>query len=142
MQVAYFSSYALWNYLTTPFLFTYPGVQAREIEPWQEEGQTWRRLRVTYPPTIATHTPEQTFYYDADGMQRRLDDVVQVNGNAVIAHYTDEPKTFGGLLFPTRRVYRRLLDGTAGRSRAAITIDIADIAINGDTFQRSLREEI
>ena len=76
-------------------------------------------------------------------MQRRLDYVVQVNGNAVIAHYTDEPKTFGGLLFPTRRrVYRRLPDGTANRSRAAITIDIADIAINGDTFQRSLREEI
>src|SRR5712691_4115682 len=97
VQVAYFSSYALWNYLTTPFLFTYPGVQAREIEPWQEEGQTWRRLRVTYPPTIATHTPKQTFYYDADGMQRRLGYVVQVNGNAVIAHYTDEPKTFGGL---------------------------------------------
>jgi hypothetical protein len=34
-------------------------------------------------------------------MQRRLDYLVQVNGNAVIAHYTGDPKTFGGLVFPT-----------------------------------------
>jgi hypothetical protein len=66
-----------------------------------EEGHTWRRLRVTFPPTIATHNPEQTFYYDAESMQRRLDYLVQVNGNAVIAHYTGDPKTFGGLVFPT-----------------------------------------
>ena len=34
------------------------------------------------------------------------------------------------------------LDGTADQSTAYITIDIADIAIDRDTFQRSLREEI
>ncbi len=131
IQVAYFSSYAMWNYLTEPFLFTSPGVQAHEIDPWQEKGQTWRRLHVTFPPTIATHCPEQVFYYDADGMQRRMDYDVQVNGNAMVAHYTDDPKTFGGLVFPTRRlVYRRLPDGTADRGRAFITIDIADITIN------------
>src|SRR5437870_374013 len=55
VQVAYFSSYALWNYLTTPFLFTYPGVQAHEIDPWQEEGQTWRWLHVTFPTTHDPH---------------------------------------------------------------------------------------
>ena len=141
VQVAYFSSYALWNYLTTPFLFTYPGVQVHEIEPWQEEGQTWRRLHVTFPPTITTHNPEQTFYYDADGMQRRMDYIVQVNGNAVIAHYTGDPQTFGGLVFPTRRlVYRRYPDGTADRSRAAITIDIHDITINSNGIKESKHE--
>ncbi len=138
VQVAYFSSYALWNYLTTPFLFSYPDVQAHEIEPWQEEGQTWRRLHVTFPPTIATHNPQQTFYYDADGMQRRMDYIVQVNGNAMIAHYTGDPQTFGGLVFPTRRlVYRRYPDGTADRSRAAITIDIHDITINSNGIKES-----
>ena len=38
LQLAYFIGYAMWNYLTTPFLFTYPGVEAREIEPWHEAG--------------------------------------------------------------------------------------------------------
>src|SRR5260370_12474898 len=59
VQVAYFSSYALWNYLTTPFLFTYPGVQVHEIEPWQEEGQTWRRLHVTFPPPSPPTIPNR-----------------------------------------------------------------------------------
>lgn len=137
VQVAYFSSYALWNYLTTPFLFTYPGVQAHEIEPWQEEGETWRRLHVTFPPTVATHSPEQIFYYDADFMQRRMDYIVQVNGDAMVAHYSSSPKTFDGLVFPTQRlVYRRGPDGTADRSRAFITIDIADITMQHDSLQQ------
>ena len=49
LQLGYFLSYGMWNYLTTPFLLTYPGVQAREISPWQEDGQTWRRLTCHLP---------------------------------------------------------------------------------------------
>ncbi len=30
LQAGYFLSYAMWNYLTTPFLLTYPGSRARE----------------------------------------------------------------------------------------------------------------
>jgi hypothetical protein len=64
LQVAYFTSYAVWNYLTSPFLLTYPGVQAQEIEPWDEDGESWRRLQVTFPETIATHNRDQVFYFD------------------------------------------------------------------------------
>jgi hypothetical protein len=39
-------SYAMWNYLTAPLLFTYPGVESQAIEPWQEDGQTWCRFAV------------------------------------------------------------------------------------------------
>lgn len=48
MHLGYFIGYAFWNYPTTPFLFTYPGVRAREIEPWQESGLTWRLLHVSF----------------------------------------------------------------------------------------------
>ena len=34
LHAGYFCSYALWGYLTTPFLYTYPGFETREIEPW------------------------------------------------------------------------------------------------------------
>jgi hypothetical protein len=130
LQVGYFLSYAMWNYLTTPYLFTYPGVQTREVEPWDEDGETWRRLHVTFPDTIATHTAEQDFYYDSDAMLRRHDYTVDVNANAVVAHYADEYKTFDGLVFPTRRrVHRRNPDGTPDRSQTAITIDIYEIAV-------------
>ena len=33
LHVAYFSSYALWNYLTIPFLYTYPGFVTNSSPP-------------------------------------------------------------------------------------------------------------
>jgi hypothetical protein len=38
-----------------------------KLAPWQEDGQTWRRLKVTFPSRIATPSPEQTFYFDQQG---------------------------------------------------------------------------
>ncbi len=38
-----FGGYAFWTYLTMPFLLACDGVQAEEIEPWHENGETWRR---------------------------------------------------------------------------------------------------
>jgi hypothetical protein len=38
------------------------------------------------------------------------------------------PKTFGGIVFPTRRrVNSRNADGVAGQSPAVITVDVADV---------------
>src|SRR3546814_6997853 len=37
LHLAYFCGYAGWNYLTTPFLFTYPVFETEEIEPRSEE---------------------------------------------------------------------------------------------------------
>src|SRR5882672_9409657 len=45
----YFTSYALWNYLTIPFLLTEPGFACAEGEPHQENGDTWRTLDVRFP---------------------------------------------------------------------------------------------
>ena len=71
--MAYFTSAAVWNYLTEPFVFAQSGVEAREITPWTEGGQTWRRLAVKFPKTIANHNADQVFYYDDAYMQRRMD---------------------------------------------------------------------
>jgi len=52
-HVAYFASEALWTYLTLPFLYTYPGFECEEIEPWHEGGEEWRRLKVAFPGRCA-----------------------------------------------------------------------------------------
>ena len=39
-----FTSADVRSYLKEPFVFTQPGVEAREITLWTEGGQTWRRL--------------------------------------------------------------------------------------------------
>jgi hypothetical protein len=73
LQLAYFVGCAMWTYLNTPFLFALDGVKTEEIEPWRENGETWRRLRGTFPPNIASHSTIQTFYFDAEGLLKRHD---------------------------------------------------------------------
>jgi hypothetical protein len=108
VHFAYFVNYALWNYLTFPFHLSYQGVAADEIEPWDEGGETWRRLRVTYPGSFATHSAEQVFYFDDRFLQRRMDYAPRVTGSSPAAHYTSGHRSFGGFVMPTQRhVYLR-----------------------------------
>ena len=130
IQVAYFTSAACWNYLTAPFVFAHPGVQAREIEPWNEDGEWWRRLAVTFPRSIANHNPDQVFYYDDRYMQRRMDYSPDVTGNPRVAHYSHDPRTFDGFVFPTRRrVHLHDANGVADQSFAPITLDVASVSV-------------
>jgi hypothetical protein len=39
----------------------------------EREGETWRRLKATFPPEIATHSTVQTFYVGSDGLLKRHD---------------------------------------------------------------------
>ncbi len=137
-HLGYFLGYACWNYFTTPFLFTYPGVTAREIEPWREAGQTWRRLQVHFPKTIATHNPEQVFYFDSEGLQRRMDYIVEINGSTLVGHYTARYQNFGGLQVATRRrVFRRNPDNTVNLNLPSITLDIHDVDLIRTTDEQA-----
>lgn len=86
-HLIYFSGYAMWTYLTTPFLFKLPGFRIAEVEPWEEGGETWRRLRVTFPANVHGHCTEQTVYFGADGILRRHDYSVDVVGGSKSANY-------------------------------------------------------
>jgi hypothetical protein len=76
LHVAYFASYALWSYLTIPFLYTYPEFVSEEIAPWQEDGERWRALKATFPDSIAGHTRNQISYFGPDGLLRRHEYIV------------------------------------------------------------------
>lgn len=130
LHLTYFSGYAMWTYLTTPFLLKLPGFQTEEIEPWDENGETWRRLKVTFPADIHSHSREQVFYFDASGLLRRHDYSVDVIGGTSSAHYVLEHKTFGGLVYPTRRrVYSAGPDNRPLPDRMVLSIDIHDIEV-------------
>ena len=104
LDSVYFAGYAMWNYLTTPLLLTRDGVETAEGEAWEERGETWRRLEVTFPPGLDTHSRHQTFYFDPLRLLRRHDYVAEVVGGwARAAHYVSEHADVGGLVFPTRR---------------------------------------
>jgi len=128
LHLIYFAGYAMWTYLTVPFCLTWAGFAAREIEPWQEQGEIWRRLEVTFPPSIASHSTEQTFYIGDDGLLRRHDYVDEVAGNFPVAHYVSQYQDISGLLIPTRRrVFVRQLDNTPALDVLTVSIDLGDI---------------
>ena len=131
LQLAYFAGYAMWTYLNIPFLLARPGVESEEVEPWQESGETWRRLKVRFPANIATHSTEQTLYFDRQGLLRRQDYIVEIDGTAGAAHYVYDHKEFSGIVFPTRRrVFRRQPDGHPTPKPVIISIDLDRIVLS------------
>jgi hypothetical protein len=119
LDMAYFCGYALWNYVTTPWLLT--RVATEELPG--------RRLRATFPPDIPTHSRTQTFHFGPDGLLARLDYTAEVFGRwARAAHVCDDHRRFGRIVAPTRR---RVTPRAAGRSLPGPTLvwlHVIDIA--------------
>ena len=128
LQLAYFAGYAMWTYLTTPFLFAMDGVATEELEPWRESGEMWRRLKVTFPHSIATHSTVQIFYFGSDGLLRRHDYDAEVLGGTPAAHYVHDYQDISGILLPMRRkVLPRRPDGTTDPEPLIVTIDLSEV---------------
>lgn len=103
LHAAFFTTTALWTYLTTPFLYTYPGFQTEEVAPRFEDGEQWRGLRVTFPNYIHSHTTHQTSYFGPDGLLRRHDYTVDLLGGATGANYALDIQDIDGIKVPTKR---------------------------------------
>lgn len=131
VHVAYFSGEALWTYLTTPFLYTYPGFVTEEIEPWEENGETWRRLKVTFPDDISSHSAEQISFFGPDGLLRRHDYTVDILGGATGANYASNYRNVDGIIVPaTRRVYAYEGDHVMVKEPLLVAIDMGKITFN------------
>lgn len=129
-QLAYFAGIAMWTYLNMPFLLAAPGVVSEQLPDWSENGETWQRLKVTFPNEIATHSTVQTLYVDADGLLKRHDYDVEIAGNTPGAHYISGYTTVSGIKFPTeRRIFPRQADGTSLPEPLVVSIDLSDITL-------------
>jgi len=130
LHVAYFTSYALWTYLNLPFLYTWPGFVTEEVGPWHENGEEWRRLKATFPETVASHSVEQVTYFGPDGLMRRHDYTVDVLGGAPGANYTTNYKDVQGIQIPTtRRVYAYDVNGQMIPDPLLVSIDIESVIL-------------
>lgn len=130
LQLAYFAGIAMWTYLNMPFLLAQPGIESEKIADWHENGETWQRLRVTFPKSIATHSTVQTLYVDEAWLLKRHDYDVEIAGNTPGAHYIGGYVNVQGLMFPTeRRIYPRLPDGSSLSEPLVVSIDLSDISL-------------
>jgi hypothetical protein len=129
LDFSYFAGYAMWNYLTVPFLFAREGFLFELLEPLPGEFESCSRVHVTFPPDLPTHSPKQVFYFDRDRLLRRLDYTAEVVGGwARAAHLCSEYRSFGGLMASTRRRVFPLFSGNKPLpAPTLVAIDIHEI---------------
>jgi hypothetical protein len=130
IHVAYFSGEALWTYLNTPFLYARDDFATEEIAPIEADGETWRRLRVTFPDGVKSHTRQQVFCFGADGLLRRHDYTVDILGGGTGLNYATDYRDVDGIMFPlTRRVYAYTGDYQRVPEPVLVAIDITDVKL-------------
>ena len=128
--MAYFAGEATWTYLNTPFLYTHEGFKTEEIAPLKLETETWRRLKVTFPDNVKSHTREQISCFGDYGLLRRHDYTVNVLGGTPGLNYAFDYRNVDGIVFPTkRRVFAYEGDYQPVKEPLLVAIDMGQITL-------------
>lgn len=131
MQVAYFVGEAMWTYLNAPFLYTHKGFKTEEIAPLKLETETWRRLKVTFPDNVKSHTREQISCFGSNGLLRRHDYTVDILGGATGLNYAFDYRNVDGIVVPTkRRVFAYEGDYQPVKEPLLVAIDMGEITFS------------
>jgi hypothetical protein len=102
LDLLYFAGYALWNYLSFPFILLEPGVAL--VEPESESKVVPGLLQARFGPEVPTHSANQSFHLDESGQLIRHDYTADVIGRwAKAANFCLASEQIGGLRFYTRR---------------------------------------
>jgi len=97
----YFTSYAVWNYLNTPFLFTLPGFEVREIEPHQENGEKLAMSVGQIPrQTFLLTTGSKPAANKHSSLMKRGSAAARLRGRRSSRHCCFDHATFEGVVFP------------------------------------------
>ena len=128
LQRAYFSGYALWTYLNSPFLLTLPGVQLYPIGPVDHDGQRLDGIGAVFPARLPTHSRRQQFYFGADRRLRRHDYRVDIAGAFPASQYLDKFVDAQGIIVPqTRRAYRKDEHGATLWAEPMVDMQFSDM---------------
>ena len=128
LQRAYFNGYALWTYLTTPFLMMLPGFTVTEIDPIEDNGERCFGLQAHFPDRFASHSNLQEFYFDSDFLLRRHDYRVDIAGGFAAIQYVYDMVEADGIKLPSkRRAYRCDANGRLIADELMVSIDVSDI---------------
>jgi hypothetical protein len=130
IHVIYFVGEALWTYLNVPFLYTQDGFFTAEIAPVDIDGEVCRRLQVTFPDHIKSHTRNQISCFGPDGLLRRHDYTVDILGGATGLNYASDYRDVGGIVIPTkRRIYAYEGDYQPIWNPLLVRIDMGEITL-------------
>ena len=131
LQRGFFGAYALWNYLSLPFLLSLPGIELHDVEPVDVDGQTLVGVGATFPDATLTHSREQQFFFDTDRLLRRHDYRLDVAGGFPVNHYVEQYVNANGVNVPTvRRAYLSDDRGHTRWDQLLVHLRFSDIAFS------------
>ena len=123
----YLCGLSILSCLTVPLAMLGDGVRAEELGAWFEQGQTWRRLKVTAPEGALAYAREAVMYFDDNGMVRRTDFDLVCGETVPIVTYSSAYQSFSGLTVPTlHRALRRGPQGGVPGKSPLLDIEIFD----------------
>jgi hypothetical protein len=130
LDFIYFGGYATWNYLVTPFIFSWEGFVFKNSRTLHTADGDLLCFDATFPDDLPTHCRTQTFYFDENRLLRRLDYTAEVVGSwAHAAHFCNEYRDFAGLKMPTQRRVRPMLFNRPLSSPTLVGIEIHGVSL-------------
>jgi hypothetical protein len=128
LQLAHYCGYLIWNHMVTPFILADSDFETKELRPGGARGERLRRLEVTFPARVVTHAATQTFYFDREGLLRRLDYPASHANGTQIAQMFSGHQRFSGFLVPTLcRLLSVGADGMPVAKPTLLDLEIFDV---------------
>jgi hypothetical protein len=125
-RTAYFGGFFLRYAVMSPFLYADPGFVTEEVEPWHEQDEEWKVLKVTFPVEQALPFRVQYAYYGPDGLLRRTRNATNLFKGLDVVNYVKVYQTIDGIQMPTsREVFACNRSGHKIGSHPTATIDLA-----------------
>ena len=135
LDALYFFGYALAHYHSLPFSLA--AARPLTLRAARSGGRALLGVEVELPPGLHTHSHQQMFFFDGEGLLRRHDYVADVIGWwASGAHRWEDYVEVAGVLVPRRRqVVARL--GRFELQKVALAATFADVtAISAAAFDK------
>lgn len=132
LDLLYFAGYALWNYLSFPFLLATADVTTEETMDSTGAPAALRQLTARFSDAVPTHSSIQTFHIGPDGLLVRHDYTADVIGHwATAANFCLASQQVSGLRFYTRRrVVPRLGGKIVLPGPTLVWIEIDDLSVH------------
>lgn len=103
LSSAYFLINVVRRSVMAPFLYASAGFMTEEITPWNENGEVWNVLKVTFPEGADVPSRVQYAYYGPDGLLRCLRNRVTLLGGLDLLEYVSSYSDVNGVQIPMSR---------------------------------------
>ncbi len=135
-DLLYFCGYALWNYLSFPWLLTDPGVEISQRHT--SDGSFI--LDAIFPDGLPTHSRHQSFHFTSEGQLLRHDYTANVIGRwATAANRCLKSELANGLRLYTRRlVTPRLGRSFVFKAPALVWIELENVRVSSTPAKENL----